>query len=133
MLVQGLAFEKLVTTKTLTNKLIMHQDRAVGKSPAVLCRCFRDVAEKPKTAEMLTLPSTIWKTKPGEGGVSASVLGLCHWLTVQGKRHHMVTLNLKEQKRLMVLNEIERRQITGKQAIEYSTVTQPEKISRFQA
>ncbi len=45
MLVQGLAFEKLVTTKTLTNKLIMHQDRAVGKSPAGLCRCFGDVVK----------------------------------------------------------------------------------------
>ncbi len=40
MLVQEVAFEKVGATKTLTNKLIMHPDRAVGKSPAGLCRCF---------------------------------------------------------------------------------------------
>ena len=124
MLVQGLAFEKLVTTETLTDKLIMHQDRAVCKSTAGLCRCFRGVAEKPKIVEMLTFARHDLEDKTGRREGSAAVLGLCH---------HMVTLNLKEQKRLMVLNEIERRQITGKQAIEYSTVTQPEKISRFQA
>ena len=68
MLVQGLAFEKLVTTKTLTNKLIMHQDRAVGKSPAGLCRCFRDVAEKPKIAEMLTFARHDLEDKTGRKG-----------------------------------------------------------------
>ena len=68
MLVQGLAFEKLVTTKTLTNKLIMHQDRAVGKRPAGLCRCFRDVAEKPKIAEMLTFARHDLEDKTGRKG-----------------------------------------------------------------
>lgn len=85
-----------------------------------------------KIAEILTCARHDLEDKTGRREAT-SVLGLYHWLTVQGKRHHMVTLNLKEQKRLMVLNEIERRQTTGKQAIEYSTVTQPEKISRFQA
>ena len=79
MLVQRLAFEKLVTTKTLTNKLIMHQDRAVGKSPAGLCRCFRDVAEKPKIAEMLTFARHDLEDKTrrkGGFGLSSRIMSL---------------------------------------------------------
>jgi len=54
---------------------------------------------------------------------SVNVLRLCHQLSVLRKCHHMVTLSLKEERRLQFLNEIERRHITGKQGAEILEVS----------